>query len=113
MSAVWPLDLPATDKMVLIALADAASDEGVTWLPVKSLRGALDLSRKCGLAERTIQGAIARLAAAGLLSRVERPGRGVIYTLTPAADAPPQPLRPAADAPTPAAAAPAPAAAAG
>jgi hypothetical protein len=30
MAAVWRLDLPATDKLVLLALADAANDEGVT-----------------------------------------------------------------------------------
>lgn len=34
MSEVWPLDLPPTDKSVLLALADSANDqdEGKTWI---------------------------------------------------------------------------------
>lgn len=104
MSAVWVLDLPTTDKMVLLALADAANDDGVTWLAVKSrTEGKRSLLTKCSLSERAIQGAIKRLCDGGYLSRADRPGRGVVWTVTPAADAPPQQMRPAADAPAPAA----------
>lgn len=96
MTAVWRLDLSATDKIVLLALADAANDDGVCWTAVRARDpNKLDLLTKCSLSERAIQGAIKRLCAAGLLSRQERPGRGVIYTVTPAADAPPQQMRPA------------------
>lgn len=96
MTAVWRLDMPSTDKLVLLALADSANDDGVCWTAVRAKTpGKLDLLTKCSLSERAIQGAIKRLCASGLLSRVERPGKGVIYTVTPAADAPPQQMRPA------------------
>ena len=102
MSAVWPLDIPATDKMVLLALADAANDDGVTWIAVKSRSaGKLDILTKCSLSERAIQGAIKRLCVLGHLHREERIGKGCIYTVqpngTPPADAPPQDMRPAAN----------------
>lgn len=98
MTEVWKLDLAPSDKMVLLALADAANDDGVTWMAVKSRRAdKLDLLKKCSLSERAVQGAIKRLCAGGLLARMERPGKGVIYTVTPAASAPPQHLRPAAN----------------
>lgn len=89
MAVVWKLALPATDKMVLLALADAANDSGVTWIAVKSrTEEKLDLRDKCSLSERAIQGAIKRLCESGHLARLERPGKGVIYTVTPAASAP-------------------------
>lgn len=89
MAAVWPLPLSTTDKIVLLALADAANDEGVTWIPLKSQRGKLDILTKTSLGERAIQGAIKRLTDVGHLARIERPGKGVIFTVypTPAADA--------------------------
>lgn len=100
MSAVWPLDLPTTDKMVLLALADAANDAGVTWIAVRSRKSdKLDILTKCSLSERAVQGAIKRLEADRYLVREERPGRGVTYTVHPAADAPPHAVRPARNAP--------------
>lgn len=96
MTAVWKLDLPPSDKMVLLALADAANDEGVTWMAVKSrVAGKADLLARCSLSERAVQGAIKRLCEARLLSRLDRPGKGVIWTVTPAGNAPPQEMRPA------------------
>lgn len=99
MTAVWKMDLPASDKMVLLALADAANDDGVTWIAVSSRKQGekLDLKKKCSLSERAIQGAIKRLCEAGHLARVERPGKGVIYTVTPAASAPRSSCTPADD----------------
>lgn len=89
--------------MVLLALADAANDDGVTWLAVKSRRSdKLDIVAKTSLSERAVQGAIKRLCENGFLSRRENPGRGVWYHVTPAGNAPPQDLRPAGNAPTPA-----------
>lgn len=105
MSAVWPMDLPTTDKMVLLALADAANDDGVTWIAVHSRKEGekLDLRKKTGLSERALQGAIKRLCTAGHLERNEKPGKGVIYTVHPRSRCAPHDMRPAADAPTPAA----------
>jgi hypothetical protein len=85
MTRVWDLDLPDSDKIVLLALADCANDEGHCWPSVASL------VRKCSKSERTIQGSIKRLEAEGLLVRREVPGKGCNYTVlprTPAANAP-------------------------
>jgi len=110
MSDVWRMDLPTTDKMVLLALADAANDAGVTWLAVCSKRDdKLDLLKKTSLSERAVQMAIQRLCEAGHLRREERPGRGVIYNVTPPQYMHPRTTcAPAPDAPTPARRAPKP-----
>lgn len=112
MAEIFPLQFaPPSDKWVLLALADAANDEGVTWMAVKSKRaGKMDLMRKASLSERAVQGAIKRLVSQGFLIRHENPGRGVVYIVrsTPAASAGVQlPLgfTPAASAPPPAASA--------
>lgn len=91
MTAVWRLDLATTDKMVLLALADAANDDGVTWIAVASRKQGdrLDLLKKTNLKERAIQGALKRLVEAGYLSREDRAGRGTIWTITPAPNAAP------------------------
>lgn len=97
MTAAWQLELPTTEKMVLLALADAANDAGVTWIAVASRKaGKMDLMHKCSLSERALQGAIKRLVDGGHVTREERSGKGVIYTVhprskcAPAANAPPQ-----------------------
>lgn len=109
MSLCWPLQgMSGPQKAVLISLADNANDEGVCWPSVARIA-----ERTC-LSERTVQGAIKWLGQVGILSVRERMGRSTMYTLTPASYAPPQELRPAADAlpppqelhPTPAGAAP-------
>lgn len=109
MAEVWRMDLPTTDKMVLLALADAANDDGVAWPAVSSAGEAkLPLCRKTSLSERAVQGAIRRLEKGGFLECRMRPGRSTVYLVrpagavdapdprsrcTPAADAPPQPVR--------------------
>lgn len=100
MTRVWDLELPDSDKIVLLALADCANDEGHCWPSVASL------VRKCSKSERTIQASIKRLVDGGYLIRREVIGKGCNYTVLP-----PQKLRPAENAPpqgtaqTPAAAA--------
>lgn len=96
MSACWPLQgMSGPQKDVLISLADNANDEGVCWPSVARI------SQRTCLAERTVQNAIKWLGTVGLLSVRERMGRSTMYTLTPAAYAPPQELHPASDAPPP------------
>lgn len=108
MSIVWRMELGSTDKMVLLALADAANDDGVTWLPMSGKAGKQGLRQKTSLSERCIQTCLKRLVEAGHLAREERTGRGVLYQVllgqevTPAPDAPPHVVRPAPDAGTPA-----------
>ena len=100
MSAIWDLDLPDSEKLIALALADWSSDEGVSWPSVAQI------AKKASKSERTVQGVLVSLEKRGYLHRDQRPGKGCVYTLTPAAAAPrkdcaPQPLRK-----TPAAAAP-------
>lgn len=90
MSLVWKVSLPASEKLVLLALADCANDEGGCWPSMKTLVG------KCSKSERTVQAAIKALVDAGHLTRTERLGKGCFYTVhprescTPAKVAPPQ-----------------------
>lgn len=99
MTEVWNLQLPDSQKIVLLALADAANDEGHCWPSMASL------ARKCSKGQRTVQGVIKTLVTAGHVTRREVAGRGCEYWVhpvkegTPAKTAPPQPLRRAANAP--------------
>lgn len=116
MNLAWSIrTLSPPEKAVLVALADRADDTTAqTWIPIRSLQGKLDLITMTSLSERSVQNAIKALTTAGHLTRVENPGHGVLYTVhprtscTPAEDAPPQEVRPAAEAPTPAPPAPKP-----
>lgn len=96
MAQVFPLELSSTEKLVLLALADSANDEDAqTWIPIRRKRMGqairadgrkkLDLTTKTSLGVRAIQFALRSLEAAGHLSRVELPGKGVIYTIHPLA----------------------------
>ncbi|MCS7863118.1 helix-turn-helix domain-containing protein [Pseudomonas aeruginosa] len=109
MSACWPLQgLTPAQKAVLISLADNANDEGVCWPSVAKIA-----ERTC-LSERAVQQAIKALNECKALSIEARQGRSTMFTVTPAAFAPPQKVHPrrkctpAASAPTPADAAPPP-----
>lgn len=82
MSAVWALDLPAGEKLLLLALADCANDDGLCWPGMKNL------SAKTGKGERSLQAAIKALCAAGHLTRDELPGKGCNYTVHPQATLP-------------------------
>lgn len=109
MSACWPLQgMSPAQKAVLISLADQANDQGVCWPAVDSI------AMRCCLSKRAVQQAIKWLRGAGIVSVEERQGRSTMYSVTPAAYAPPQKMHPrsictpAANAPTPADAAPPP-----
>lgn len=91
MSLVWQLELPDSQKIVLLALADSANDEGHCWPSMASL------VRKCSKGERTIQGVIKQLCDSGHLTRREVVGKGCNYTVHPRRE-----CTPAATAPTPA-----------
>lgn len=92
MTAVWEIDLPASDKLVLLALADCANDEGGCWPSMATL------VKKCSKGERTVQASIKSLVDGGHITREERPGKGCFYTVhprnncAPAKSAPPQKL---------------------
>ncbi|MGU5132851.1 helix-turn-helix domain-containing protein [Pseudomonas aeruginosa] len=109
MSACWPLQgMSPAQKAVLISLADQANDQGVCWPAVDSI------ATRCCLSKRAVQQAIKWLRGAGIVSVEERQGRSTMYSVTPAAYAPPQEMHPsskctrAGNAPAPADAAPPP-----
>ncbi len=100
MTAVWAIDLPDSQKIVLLALADCANDEGLCWPSMATL------SKKCSKGERTVQGVIKDLVSNGHLSRTEVPGKGCKYIVHPRSGCAPAEAAPAQPtAATPAAAA--------
>lgn len=76
MTEVWRLPLQAPRKMVLLALADNANDEGTDCWPSVG-----KLVEKCSMSERAVQGHLAALEAAGYIKRQERLGRSNKYIL--------------------------------
>jgi hypothetical protein len=93
MTLAWDCDLTGNDKLVLLALADWANDDGHCWPSIAKL------CAKTRASERTVQGIIKKLVEGGQLTRMERPGHGCTYVVhprnicTPAEVAPPQDLR--------------------
>ncbi|WP_432213429.1 helix-turn-helix domain-containing protein, partial [Pseudomonas aeruginosa] len=75
-------------KAVLISLADQANDQGVCWPAVDSI------ATRCCLSKRAVQQAIKWLRSVGIVSVEERQGRSTMYSVTPAAYAPPQEMHP-------------------
>lgn len=69
LSAVWADEtLGPTDRLVLLCLADLATDEGVC------LPSIARLSQRTGLSDRAVQSSIKRLRGAGRLSLVRGAG---------------------------------------
>jgi hypothetical protein len=66
MAWAWEQDLPEGDKLLLMALADHADDEGFCW------PGQESLGRKIGRSERTVRERLKRLETKGFLSRRPR-----------------------------------------
>lgn len=67
MTAVWRTDIgPATKRLVLLALADAANDDGVCWPSMAHV------ARKAACGVSTARTAVADLEKAGYLRREER-----------------------------------------
>lgn len=77
MSAAWDLDIPATEKMVLLCLCDYANAEGTCW------PGAEGIGKRCSLTERTVRKAIKWLMDEGLLGAQIRPGKTAVYKIDP------------------------------
>ena len=77
MSLAWELPLSPTEKLVILALADCANDEGECWPSIATI------ARKSNLGERSVQRSIQALKDAGHLSRHEVAGKGCRYTIHP------------------------------
>ncbi|MPT06035.1 MAG: helix-turn-helix domain-containing protein [Delftia sp.] len=79
MAACWPLQgMSASQKAVLISLADQANDDGVCWPGISTI------ARRTCLSERAVQEAIAWLQTVGLVFREYRFNSSTSYTITPA-----------------------------
>ena len=76
MTDVWKLSLQAPRKMVLLALADNANDEGTDCWPSVG-----KLVEKCSMSERAVQGHLAALEESGYIKRHERLGRSNKFTI--------------------------------
>lgn len=88
MSRCWDLQMPPTQKSVLISLADNANDHGACWPSIPTI------CRRTCFSERAVQNAIKWLEGAGLLTADRTNGRHTSYTVTPAAYSPPQEIHP-------------------
>jgi len=63
MTQVWELDLPLADKMVLLVIADHASDDGTNSYPSVGT-----IARKSSMSSRNVQRCLSRLEGQGLVS---------------------------------------------
>jgi hypothetical protein len=99
----------APEQSVLNVLAVMANDVAQAWPPIAGPAG---LCAKTKLSERAVQRAIQALVSAEHITRAERIGHGVVYTVhprltvTPATETPRQPDTPVSVTPTPATVAP-------
>lgn len=78
MALVWELDLPPGEKLVLLALADQANDEGKQCWPSVDTIG-----HRSGQGERTVRRALASLESQGHLTRQHRDGTSTQYHVHP------------------------------
>lgn len=78
MAAVFEMDLPNPgQKMVMLALADRADEDGVCWPAIGTI------ARKCSMSRRAVIYHLQALRKAGLLSVETVPGKGNLYRLHP------------------------------
>lgn len=75
MTLAWKSDFQSGRKMVLLALCDNASDEGVCYPGIPTL------AKKCSMGERTVQAHIADLEKLGIVRREFRTGRSTLYQI--------------------------------
>lgn len=71
----WPIVMQTGRKFVLVALCDAANDDGECFLCVETI------AYKCGMGLRTVQGHLIDLEADRFIWREERLGRSSIYSV--------------------------------
>lgn len=77
MSACWPLQMPATQKAVLISLADNASDDGHCWPSIPTI------SERTCFSVRAVIDAIKALEEYGIVTANRDNGRHTKYVIRP------------------------------
>ncbi len=87
MSIIWPQDVrPSGKKLVLLAFADAANDDGLTWIAMESQRGSIDIAQKASMDVRSVRRHVADLEAEGWLERWETVGKGCVWRVSATPD---------------------------
>jgi DNA-binding transcriptional MerR regulator len=66
MSLVWKMAVKGNQKLILLALADHADDEGICWPGVKGI------AKKCGVSRSSVIDHLKKLECLGLLSKQKR-----------------------------------------
>jgi hypothetical protein len=66
MNWAWEQKLPPSSKLILMAIADAADEEGDCWPKVKTI------AKKCGVSDRTVQRILKEFITNGLISVTPR-----------------------------------------
>jgi len=89
MSLVWDLHLPPGEKLVLLALADQANDEGVQCWPSLAR-----IAHRSGQGERTVRRALRSLENKGHLTSQPRHGTSSQYHIHPGQNGPPAKMAP-------------------
>ena len=80
MSACWPLQMPPTQKAVLISLADNANDAGVCWPSIDTI------SKRTCLHRASVIRAITALEKLGHVVAQRSNGRHTSYVIKPNLD---------------------------
>ena len=75
MAACWPIDIPSTQKFVLISLADNANDNGICWPSIPTI------CRRTSLHRATVLRAISWLTEHGYLAVNRDIGRHNSYRI--------------------------------
>ena len=76
MSTAWDMDIPSTEKMVLLCLCDYADDNGRSCYPAIST-----LAKRTSKNARTVQRALRWLEKSGVCNSHERAGTSTNYTV--------------------------------
>lgn len=76
MSIAWDMDIPSTEKMVLLCLCDYADDNGRSCYPAIST-----LAKRTSKNARTVQRALRWLEQTGICDSHERAGTSTNYTI--------------------------------
>ena len=74
---VWEMELPSSEKLVLLALAYRTDAKGFCFPSVPNI------SKITGLNVKTVRAVLSKLEKLGLLSIDMRPGKATIYTVNP------------------------------
>jgi hypothetical protein len=80
MSQVWELDLPATDKLILLGFADHANDEGICRPSFARV------AWKCGISKETVKRTVRRFREPGILAKIAEaggPGCPAVWQISP------------------------------